>query len=239
MTASTVSVVNNIAYPAQSSRARVGEASGYMAARATRDGTLYTAPWTQALVLEGRGYHFDVGTFSTPIVGGGAGTVIDLDQPEAVLSIPSGTAIMPLRIAVQCQPPLSGTDNDEIEILIAVDRTAAAATDGTKTAETIFNLRTDNPSSSLCTATSAYTADVTDPTLGIELARKVRTADVQGTAATVVVSDFSLEYPLPGQPAPIIVGPAALYVYWGGTVATSGFAQIEWAEFDTSDDITA
>lgn len=239
MTASTVSVVNNIAYPAQSSRTRSGEAAGYMAARATRDGTLFTAPWYQALVLEGRGYHFDVGSFSTPITGGGAGTVLDLDQPEAVLSIPSGTSIIPLRIAVQCQPPLSVTDNDEIEILIAVDRTAAAVNDGTKTAETIFNLRTDNPSSSLCTATSAYTADVTDPTLGIELARKVKVADIQGTAATVVVSDLELVYPQPGQVAPVIVGPASLWIYWGGTVATSGFAQIEWAEFDTSDDITA
>lgn len=239
MTASTVSVVNNIAYPAQSSRTRSAEAAGYMAARATRDGTLYAAPWVQALVLEGRAFHFDVGTFSTPIVGGGAGTIIDLDQPEAVLSIPSGTSIMPLRISVQCQPPLSATDNDEIEILVAVDRTAAAVADGTKTAETIFNLRTDNPASSLCTATSAYTADVTDPTLGIELARRVSLADVQGTAATVVVREFTLDYPLPGQHAPIIVGPASLWVYWGGTVATSGFAQIEWAEFDTSDDITA
>lgn len=235
----TVSVVNNIAYPAQASRTRVADASGYIAARATRDGTLFAADWKQALVMEGRGFHFDVGAFSTGIVGGGAGTVLDLDQPEAVLSIPSGTSIIPLRVAVQCQVPLLATDADEAEILIAVDRTAASAGDGTKTAETIFNLRTDNPSASLCTATSAYTADLTDPVLGIELARKVITGDVQGTAANALWTPLELVYPGPQQFAPIIVGPAMLVVYWGGTVAVPGFAQIEWAEFDTSDDITA
>lgn len=235
----SVSVVNNIAYPAQASRARVADASGYMAARASRDGSLYSLPWKQGLVLEGRVFHFDVGTLSTPIQGGGAGTVIDLDQPEAILSIPSGTSIIPLRIAVQCQVPLLATDADECEILVAVDRTAASAGDGTKTAETIFNLRTDNPSASLCTASSAYTADTTDPVLGLELARRVITGDVQGTAATALWTPLELLYPGDQEFAPVIVGPAMLVVYWGGTVATTGFAQIEWAEFDTSDDITA
>ena len=229
---------NNIAYPAQATRARVTDASGFIGARASRDGALYSLPWKQGLVLEGRAYHFDVGTLSTPIQGGGAGTVLDLDQPEAILSIPSGTSILPLRVAVQCQVPAMVTDADECEILVAVDRTAAAVADGTKTAETIFNLRTDNASSSLCTATSAYTADVTDPVLGIELARRV----IVGDLASAVAQPYNmLDLVYPGEQgyAPVIVGPAMLIVYWGGTVATTGFAQIEWAEFDTSDDITA
>ena len=34
---------------------------------------------------------------------------------------------------------------------------------------------------------------------------------------------------------PIIVGPAAMYLYWGGTVATTGFAQVQFAVLAASD----
>ncbi len=235
----TVSVVNNIAYPAQASRARVADASGYIAARATRDGALYSAPWKQGLVFEGRAYHVDAGAFSTPVAGGGTALVIDLDRPRVAISVPSGTTIMPLRLAVQCQAPLLAADSEEIEILIGVDRTQANVA-GTSTAEVAFNLRTDNPSTSLCTATSVHTADLAAlPVLGIELARAVKIGDFQGTPANGMWTDLQLVYPAADSHAAVIVGPASLLVYWGGTVATTGFAQIEWAEFDTSDDITA
>src|SRR5690348_16773523 len=99
-------VVNNIAYPSQGSCTRVSDASGYVAARASRDGTLAAISWRQMLVLEGRCYHVDVGSVSTPIVGGGNGTVIDPEQPEFSLSIPSGTSIMPLGVRVVLKQPL-------------------------------------------------------------------------------------------------------------------------------------
>jgi hypothetical protein len=232
-------VVNNIAYPAQASRARVSDANGYVGARATRDGTLYAADWRQALVLEGRAFHVTVGALTTPITGGGAGTVIDAEQPEVLISIPSGTSIMPLRIHVETQPGLIANDADELEILIAVDRTQAIS-GGTSTAEVVFNMRTDNPAASLCTVTSAYTADMVTPAtpvLGIELARKQLQGDVQGTAANAQYHVGELLY-VP-EPAPIIVGPAALLIYWAGTVAVPGYAQVEWAEFVTATDITA
>jgi hypothetical protein len=146
---------------------------------------------------------------------------------------------MPLRVHVQTQPGLIAADADEVEILIGVDRTQAIA-GGTSTSEVIFNMRTDNPSSSLCTATSAYTADMVTPatpTLGIELARRQKVGDVQGTAANASYHEAELLY-VP-DPAPILVGPCALLVYWAGTVALPGFAQIEWAEFVTATDITA
>lgn len=239
MTSSLISVVNNIAYPSQGSRTRAADAAGYGAARATRDYSLITADWKQALVLEGRAYAAKAGAFSTPVDGGGATAVISLVRPRVALSIPSGTTIIPLRVAVQCQTPLLAADNEEIEILLGIDRTQANAA-GTSTAVTKFNLRTDNAYSSLCTVTAVHTADLaTSPVLGIELARKVKVGDVQGTAATTMWTDLDLLYPLVGQHAPVIVGPASLLVYWGGTVATTGFAQVEWAEFVTATDITA
>lgn len=198
--------------------------------RSTRDGALFTADWRLAGIMDGRAYMMNVGAFSTPITGGGAGTILDQDQPEGIISVPSGKAIVPVRIHVQCQAPLSVTDNDESEILIAVDRAAAWAGDGTVTTETALNMRTDNPRSSSCSCASAATANITNPTLGIELAHSVMVADVQGTAATVVVTKHELLYE-PSVP-PIIVGPAAIYLYWGGTVATSGFAQAVWLEYD-------
>ncbi len=232
MVVSTVSVVNNVAYPYQGNRTRVADESGYLAARATRDGSLYAFPWKQGLVFEGRAFHVSVGALSTPIQGGGAGTIIDLEQPEFVLSIPSGTSVMPLRIAVQLKTPLLATDSDVVESLIAVDRTTSDTTGITATAETIFNMKTSNPIASACTAKSAATGDITaPPTLGIELEHRLYTADSQ-TAVGTTWGDMQYVY----EPAasPLIVGPATLFVYWGGTVATSGYAEIEWAEFATS-----
>lgn len=204
------------------------DSGAWLPARGTRDGAQFTSDWLQALVMEGRAYTVTVGALSTPIVGGGAGTVLDLDQPEFIISVPDGTCILPFSVKIQCQVPLLAADSEEAEILLAVDRAAAAVDDGTKTAETIFNLRTDNPRSSNCTATSAYTADVTDPVLGIELARAQLLGDFQGTPANAMWTPLALDYQ--PRPVPIIMGPGMLIGYWGGTVAASGFAQVSWIE---------
>lgn len=210
----------------------VASPGSWIAASGLPDGTLAEVPWQQKLINAGYGFHVTIGTFSTPITGGGAGTVIDLDQPEGIISVPSGAAIIPVRFAVQCHVPLLATDANEAEILIAVDRTAAYAGDGTVTTATAFNMRTDNPLTTVCTAASAATADITDPVLGIELARAAITGDVQGTPATALWTPLDLVY----EPkfAPVIVGPAAIYVYWGGTVATPGFAQLQWIELPST-----
>ena len=202
-------------------------------ARAMRDGTLAGIDWKTIKVVEGRGYHISIGAFTTPITGGGSGTAIDIDQPEGIISVPNGTAIMPLRVHVQCQLPLLATDSDESEVLIAVDRTAVVTIGTTQTTETAYNMRTDNPRTSACSCYSAATADITDPTLGIELAHAVVIGDVQGTAANANWGQLECLYE-PVTPL-IIMGPACLYVYWGGTVATTGFGQIEWLEFNETD----
>jgi hypothetical protein len=203
------------------------DSGGFMAARGTRDGALFVADWKQALVMEGRGYHVTIGAFSTGITGGGAGTIFDQDQPEGIISVPSGVAILPLRIHIQGQVPLLATDADEAEALIAVDRLAAWPGDGTVTTETVFNLRTDNPRASSCSAASAATANITNPTLGIELARVVVTGDIQSAVGTTWgLLDLLYEPETP----PIIMGPAAVYLYWGGTVAVPGFAEAQWLE---------
>lgn len=184
---------------------------------------LLVTDWRQALVARGFGWHVTVGALTTPIVGGGNGTVLDLEQPELAISVPSGYAMIPLRVAVECQIGLQTTDSHESEILIAVDRTQVQAA-GTSTTESPLNMRTDLATSCPLTVYSAYTADgVAAPVLGMELARKQGLTDVQGTAATLNVYVFDLEYQ-PINP-PIIVGPAHLAVYFGGDIAVSGFIQ--------------
>lgn len=193
--------------------------------------------WKQDAILQGKVMVAQVGTFSTPITGGGNGTVIDLDQPEAVISVPSGTAVRPIRFRIDCQAPLIAADNDEIEILVAVDRAAAQAA-GTKTAETPVNMRTDLSTTLLGvttapTVTSAYTADMTDPTLTYELVHEVKVADVQGTAANALTTKLGVDYDTDA--VPVVVGPAMIIVYWGGTVATTGFASLAYASYNTAD----
>ncbi|MCK9598827.1 MAG: hypothetical protein M0R06_07310 [Sphaerochaeta sp.] len=185
--------------------------------------------WKFHAIREGKGFHIDIGALSTGITGGGAGTVVDLDQPEGIISVAAGYVLVPLRIQVNCHMPLLATDADECEILIAVDRAAAYAGDGTVTTETAVNMKTGASATSNATCASAATADITDPTLGMELARKVITGDVQGTPATAIWTPLEVLY----EPAcpPILVGPCAIYIYWGGTVAVTGFAQVEWLEY--------
>ncbi len=196
------------------------------------DGALASSEWLQHYVNRGHGYIVTIGAFSTPIVGGGDGTILDQNQPEGMFAIPSGVTMMPYRISVQTLVPLIATDADEAEILIAVDKDTVFAEDGTTTIETPVNLRMNSAKTSSVVAESAATADITNPTLDLELARAITVADVQATQTNVLTSQLDLLY----EPkiVPALVGPCGLYLYWGGTVAVSGFAQIEWVEFDST-----
>jgi len=190
--------------------------------------------WKQRAIKDGRGFHVSVGAFSTPIVGGGAGTTIETTEPEFMISVPSGTTIMPMRISVQCQTPLLATDADESEILITWGLGVAWDTTGTSTEEVIYNLKYGHGRTSLCSAESAFTGDITLESVNeIELARAVITGDMNGTPANALWGKLDLLYT--PDPMPMITGPAMLTGFWGGTVATSGFAQIQWLEFASSD----
>jgi hypothetical protein len=184
--------------------------------------------WRMDAIKGGHGYHVDIGAFSTPIVGGGEGTTITQDEPEGIISITAGYTLIPIRIHVVCQMPLIAADNNESEILIAVDKAAALAGDGTATAETPVNMHTGSSNTSAATCKSATTGAYTSPTLGMELAHAVKLGNLYLTNDSSMWADLSLLYE-PITP-PILTGPCAIYIYWGGTVATSGFAQVEWIE---------
>ena len=149
-----------------------------------RSGALVTTRQLQQLVAAGYGYHVTVGAFSTPITGGGNGTVFDAEQSELAISVPSGTAIVPIRIGVDLEVP-ADQDGDVTESFIQVDRLAVStASSSTGTVETAFNMRTDNPRSSLCTVVSANTMDHNTPTISFELDHKQMIADALAVQKT-------------------------------------------------------
>ena len=188
--------------------------------------------WKMRAVLQGRGFQVDVGAFSTPIVGDT--TILDIDRPVGAISVPTGTSMIPIRVSVQCHTPLLATDADEAEILLGVDIAKANAfAETTHVDETILSMYLGN-GTSLCDAISAQTANMTvAPVIGMELARAVATGDMNGTPANALWGTLDLLYE-PAVP-PVLVGPCTVCLYWGGTVQVSGFAQIQWLEFLTSD----
>lgn len=191
-------------------------------------GSMSVSDWRQALIARGFGWHADEGAFSTPAAGGGASAVIDQDRPNLLISIPAAYVLIPLRIHCVAQMPLLATDSDESEILIAADIAAAAAGIGAATTQvTAVNMRSDIAGSG-CPATifKTLSANITNPTLGMELGHAVQVGDVQGTPATALWTPLSLLYE-PLRP-PLLVGPCAIYVYHGGTVATTGFTNADF-----------
>ena len=194
-------------------------------------------------IAGGMGRSVTVGAFSGGIVGGGAGTVLLIDEPDLIIGVPANVCIRPLRISAQVQAGAIGTDADETEILFAVDSLGLWSGDGTSTAEQPSNMRTDLDKGSACRVGSAVTGAITttpgfavgaaaDPVLDLELARAVLHFDL-ATAAGQNKNSVELLYE-PKHPI-YIVGPATLCVFTGGTVATvGGFTQASWIEGTTA-----
>jgi len=195
---------------------------------AGRDGALVSLPWRIALVMEGRVFGVTVGTLSTGIVGGGNGTVLDIDQPEFVISVPTGTAIMPLRVGIQGLAADAVADHSVLQALVCADTAKVWDAAGSCTTETAYNYRTDGPRATACTCRSAFTGDITTaPVNHIDLARAEVKIDLPANGETPIILDLNW---MPESP-PILVGPAMLVGYWGGTSAVTGYAQVIWAEF--------
>lgn len=221
----------------QSEKYIITEGSAYKPYMSRR-GEQFGMDWIQAAILEGYGFIANIGALSTPVVGGGAGTVVDLDQPEFGMIIPEGKTIIPIRMNIQLTTPLLNADSDEAEAVCFVDTTAAtvaAALDGTW-ANTItaknMMIALTNKKSSTCTIKSVCSSDTTDPTESIDLFHSVILADLNGTAANALWTRHEVLYE-PKNP-PYIKGPASLFAYWGGTVAVNGFMQFFWLEIPST-----
>ncbi len=199
--------------------------------RTTRDGSLFVANWKLAGIMEGRGFMANVGALSTPIAGGDTGLVVDIDKPSFVLGVPSGTSIIPIRTEVAVGLPVGAADDDEVDILIAVDQDKTWDATGTATAVTIYNMNTLHSRASGCTARRTFTATTTDPVLDLELAHYTKVFELHSSTGVTWTESKLLYEPV----APLILnGPCIFLVYWGGTKATQAFMCAQWLEFPTS-----
>lgn len=199
--------------------------------RATRDGALFAANWKMAAIMEGRGFHANVGSLTTPITGGSTGNIIDLDRPSFLLSVPSGITVLPLRIEVCVGLPVGAADANEIDIMIAVDQDKAWASVGACTAVVPYNMNTLHSRATACTVRRTFTSNATAPVNDLELAHYTKVF-TNYTTVGCVWTESKLVYE-PVAP-PIINGPAMMSVSWGGTAACQAFAAVQWLEYPTS-----
>ena len=190
------------------------------------------------MVADGYGRAALVGALSTGIVGGGAGTILDLDQPEFAIGVPQNVVLRPLYFAVSVQPGIEIADSDEVDVLIGVDSLGLWTGDGTSTPENPSNLNTKLDKGSSCRVGSAFTVDMTttprnggtaaDPVVDLELDRVSQTTNF-GDATGISHRSVELKY----QPLipPWLEGPCTVVGYWGGTIATvGGYAILHWVE---------
>lgn len=191
-------------------------------------GNLLNIDWRQALVLRGYGWQVNLGSFNTPLTGGGAGTVLDRDEPELMVVVPVNYALVPLRVHVQLRHPLVAADNDTVSARLCWMNNVTFPGDGTFTALTPTNMLTNGGQGYVGSVPSQFTVGYTNggDVETFEICRSESNADVQGTAANAGIYQQEMLYQ-PETP-PFLQGPGMLKLHWGGTVATPGFCQLNY-----------
>lgn len=211
---------------------RVSE-SGEVYTRATRDGALFTCDWKTGLIMEGRGFQFNVGTLTTPISCPSTSTPL-IDKPDWAIGIPDGTSLLPIYIEGAMLVTTGTLDADELDILVAVDQdTFLTQASGSATIVYPTNMNNKHSRTASCWVNKTYSAtfDTTDPTYDIELAHVTQVWETFTSVAT-----YWMEAKLLYQPktVPIINGPGVI----SGTAATkagaSMFWTVQWIELPTS-----
>lgn len=186
------------------------------AGRVNRQGSLVVVPQKMQWALEGRVFTSGHGSETTPLTA----VAYDQDQPEFVLSVPTGTTVVPLNIRVHTE----GSTGTAKEVIIW--RVTNNIGDGTSTAATsaATNHRMGGAPAA-ATPRHLYTANVT-LTGYVEMWR-------DGTTIASIAPftyDYSPEFPL------VLIGPASLGLQFDGTTTQpTFFMTATWAEFVTGD----
>ena len=209
--------------------------------RQTKLGQLFTADWKMRLLLAGKIWKTQIGAITagnaiTKIVGGGNGTVMDMEQPEIIVGVPSGYFLIPISCTCVVDSDADAPD-DFMEILLILDRTQNAPTTATATVDTPVNLL-DGGGAFPGLAWTAVTADIEDPVYSelLDYATYETTAVVM--AGTSANEDDAMDSTLRMDYEPIVpsigAGPCSIVLMYDGTVATSGIAQLTFAAVPTS-----
>lgn len=181
--------------------------------------------------MAGYCYHMDIGTMTgggepTSITGGGAGTTIDHDQPEWIVSVPAGYFLIPLKVDGALEIDMDA-DGEIGELIHYLDLTNSYASTGTVTSETPQNML-DGAAAAPGTFASAATADITDPTVDVILDFWHTQGSDNGTAGNLAVNNGKYTWRADDPPF-LAKGPCAWYGNWGGTAAVPGIVSVAFA----------
>ncbi len=195
-------------------------------------GQLFTVDWKERLILAGRCYRLSIGTIAA---GGsftkvGNGTTVDLDVPQGIIAVDTGYLIpISLQLALHSD---ADAEDDEVSVLLTGDRNSALSAveiaAGTATPETPDNLL-DGAIPFEGRVASIATADVADPTHSDIFYFKHWEAI---GADELVITEFFVdkEFVIPT----LLAGPCTMYLYFGGTVATTAMGSIVFAHIPSS-----
>ena len=203
-------------------------------------GQLFTADWKTRLLLAGKIWKAHIGAITadnaiTKIVGGGNGTVMDMEQPEMILGVSTGYYLMLLEADVLVESDCDAPD-DFMEILLFGDRTQAPVFVAGTVTTPVNCLDGAGAFPGVCY--TAVTTDMVDPVLSeLFMYRRYETTAVvmAGAAANeedAIETSLTLHYE-PQIPS-ILAGPCSVVLLFDGTVATNGIATLTFAAVPSS-----
>lgn len=204
-------------------RATADMVEQYSGARGTRDGVLFTAGYFESLAMQGRIFSANMGTVTTPLTF----LVTAANRPDAWIRVPSGTAILPIKLNVVLESA-AGTVT-EIDVRIAQNDIG----NGTSSAADVLarSHRTDAPISSLCTARQLATGDTTAETNPLSIYRRTY---ARADEAGIDYRGIEVTRELMGYP--VLVGAATWEVFIAATsTQATGYVVMTWAELPSGD----
>lgn len=197
-------------------------------ARMNPRGELVVADWMTQLVLDGRVYNASTVAHETAAAIATNGIVST--GPALLLSIPTGTTVIPLEIILAAAADASASDTT---VQICTDDAAGYASGGV--AVTPINMRKDDPNTSSATfytgsTAIVYGANVDDDTIYAAMVDSTAVVGTLGSGQPQVYWTARQYIP------PVLIGPASLLVFIGDTGGTSTwYYSVKWASFSTTD----
>lgn len=211
----------------QTNVSREGTGGGWLPARAMLDGSMVTASWIQALIMEGYGFSANYGSAanSATTVGTFGAGGIDLDEFDLLQTLPANgsVGIIPLYY----QPVL-----EVIGTIAAVDLALVYGSGGIAGANTISvtpaNMRPDSSIASASTVVGLGDDGGTVITVGSFIWRDGTTAL---TGATTEYPLHNLYWSIQKHGfAPVIVGASRQVAGFASAQASTGFITYQWLE---------
>jgi len=202
-------------------------------------GALWTADWKLQLIAAGLAWGVHVGSLTAsaaeiPVVGGGAGTVIDSAQPELIIGVDAGYTLIPMEahVSIYAHPV---DDKGINSILLFADRTSApqVAPSASSTAATPYNLL-DGSTSFPGRARQAISGDLTvapimDELLDYVAVQSAYTLVAASGGSAAATLGVKMDY-MPQAPS-LVRGPCQVVLCYGATNASgaSGMGVIKVA----------